>query len=650
MTTPVIAFVPPAAELELQTISELPAEPTLFYKREEFKTADDHCVPTPPLPESHNRATPAESELPRRDTEEQDEQADPTSPLSPSASQAAQQSWSTEKRVHLPFPYGPRLARLEAAKWRRLFPLYKHIEIPCLPFIRPISIISLIVALVYVVVNLAIFIPLLVQMINGTGTTTNCTGKGGRNGGTDNYATNCIAQGTYNAAATLGTIGSVNFLLLMLPMNRFSVLTALLGISVDRGIMWHKWIARYTIFVLAAHGAGQLVAYWYQGNMSSEALDGAASLNGSGEISILAGFAILLTSWKWIRRYLYEGFFRLHWVLFVVFVIFGMIHEGTFIALAVISLIPFALDYYLRYRVWRRPVNVLAARALAADVVRIDFDQQDFHYSAGQWIMVCIPEVSPLEWHPFSLSSSPHHSSMVIHCRVLGNWTKRLQRVVLNRPVDASRLSMYIEGPYGTLELPLSDYKSVLLVSGGIGITPLQSVFNSISHDMRLGLRSMNRLRFAWSVREIDLVHSIHGAQLHSLNPNQPAPRLPAAFQPDMLSVHHPPPNQTPRAAQADGVQSVVQTSFHLTTGGEKMEPEHLQALRRQYGHMFQVGRMDVYKLLGEMRDAAKMCGDTRVAVLLCGPESLVRGAMRACCEMSDKEVMFDLHSENFEW
>ena len=299
---------------------------------------------------------------------------------------------------------------------------------------------------------------------------------------------------------------------------------------------------------------------------------------------------------------------------------------------------------------WRRPVNVLAARALAADVVRIDFDQQDFHYSAGQWIMVCIPEVSPLEWHPFSLSSSPHHSSMVIHCRVLGNWTKRLQRVVLNRPVDASRLSMYIEGPYGTLELPLSDYKSVLLVSGGIGITPLQSVFNSISHDMRLGLRSMNRLRFAWSVREIDLVHSIHGAQLHSLNPNQPAPRLPAAFQPDMLSVHHPPPNQTPRAAQADGVQSVVQTSFHLTTGGEKMEPEHLQALRRQYGHMFQVGRMDVYKLLGEMRDAAKMCGDTRVAVLLCGPESLVRGAMRACCEMSDKEVMFDLHSENFEW
>ena len=242
MTTPVIAFVPPAAELELQTISELPAEPTLFYKREEFKTADDHCVPTPPLPESHNRATPAESELPRRDTEEQDEQADPTSPLSPSASQAAQQSWSTEKRVHLPFPYGPRLARLEAAKWRRLFPLYKHIEIPCLPFIRPISIISLIVALVYVVVNLAIFIPLLVQMINGTGTTTNCTGKGGRNGGTDNYATNCIAQGTYNAAATLGTIGSVNFLLLMLPMNRFSVLTALLGISVDRGIMWHKWI------------------------------------------------------------------------------------------------------------------------------------------------------------------------------------------------------------------------------------------------------------------------------------------------------------------------------------------------------------------------------------------------------------------------
>jgi hypothetical protein len=80
------------------------------------------------------------------------------------------------------------------------------------------------------------------------------------------------------------------------------------------------------------------------------------------------------------------------------------------------------------------------------------------------------------------------------------------------------------------------------------------------------------------------------------------------------------------------------------------MEPEHLQALRKQYGHLFQVGRMDVYQLLGEMREEAKKNGDKRVAVLLCGPESLVRGMMRACCELSDKEVTFDLHSENFEW
>ena len=645
MTARVISVLPPpTTDIELQTISESPPQPALFYQREECKTAEDESPPTPPLPES--RSSPSTADDSKQTLQEADDEQ--AAPLSPAASKAGQQPESTAHLPILGHPYGPKLARLEAAKWRWLFPLYRHVAVPCLPFIRPISIISLLVALLYIVVNLAIFIALLVQMINGTGTTANCSGRGSnRNSGNND---NCIAQDTYNAAATLGTIGAINFLLLMLPMNRFSVLTALLGISVDRGVMWHKWVARYTIFVLAAHGAGQLVAYWYQGNMSSEALDGATSLNGSGEISILAGFAVLLTSWKWIRRYMYESFFRLHWVLFLVFIVFGMIHEGTFIALAVIALVPFAVDYYLRYRVWRRPVNVLAARALAADVVRIDFDQRDFHYSAGQWIMVCIPEVSPLEWHPFSLSSSPHHNSMVIHCRVLGNWTRRLQKVVLDRSADATPLSMYIEGPYGTLELPLTEYKSVLLVSGGIGITPLQSVFNSMVHDMQLGLRQMNRLRFVWSVREIDLVHSIHGAQLHSLSPNQPAPKLPVAFQPDMLTVHHPPPNRTPRAVQADDVEPVVQTSFHLTTGSTEMEPQHLQALRKQYGHLFQVGRMDVYKVLGEMRDAAKLCGDKRVAVLMCGPESLVRGTMRACCELSDGEVRFELHSENFEW
>jgi NAD(P)H-flavin reductase len=56
----------------------------------------------------------------------------------------------------------------------------------------------------------------------------------------------------------------------------------------------------------------------------------------------------------------------------------------------------------------------------------MEFAKERFQYEAGQYVFVCIPKLSTLEWHPFSLSSSPHHSSVMIHARVLGNWTKRL--------------------------------------------------------------------------------------------------------------------------------------------------------------------------------------------------------------------------------
>lgn len=85
----------------------------------------------------------------------------------------------------------------------------------------------------------------------------------------------------------------------------------------------------------------------------------------------------------------------------------------------------------------------------------------DLHYNALGWIFLQVRELSLLEWHPFSVSSSPldgkNHLAVLI--KVLGKWTGKLKEQILNLSEEGpetqallqphSKISASIEGPYG---------------------------------------------------------------------------------------------------------------------------------------------------------------------------------------------------------
>ncbi|EDO38081.1 predicted protein, partial [Nematostella vectensis] len=122
-----------------------------------------------------------------------------------------------------------------------------------------------------------------------------------------------------------------------------------------------------------------------------------------------------------------------------------------------------------------------------------------FEYKAGQYCFLCVPGVSMFEWHPFSISSSPHEATVSLHIRVLGDWTQQLYDYVK----DTRPINVYIDGPYGApgVDVDGDRYKVFLFVSGGIGITPMQSICNDILHQRRRG-RDIRKVIFVWSVRD----------------------------------------------------------------------------------------------------------------------------------------------------
>ncbi|WP_395223038.1 hypothetical protein, partial [Salmonella sp. SKLX103958] len=82
-------------------------------------------------------------------------------------------------------------------------------------------------------------------------------------------------------------------------------------------------------------------------------------------------------------------------------------------------------------------------------------------YNALSFIFLQVRELSWLQWHPFSVSSSPldgkYHMSILI--KNLGEWTEKIRGEILNGPKEDSpmvplqshhaNITVSVEGPYG---------------------------------------------------------------------------------------------------------------------------------------------------------------------------------------------------------
>ena len=87
--------------------------------------------------------------------------------------------------------------------------------------------------------------------------------------------------------------------------------------------------------------------------------------------------------------------------------------------------------------------------------------------------------LTPSGWwqaHPFSLSAPPTPKRLRITVKSLGDYTGRLQSIKKGTRVFA-------EGPYGTFTEERRHQRHVLLVAGGIGITPLRALLDTFTPD-----------------------------------------------------------------------------------------------------------------------------------------------------------------------
>jgi predicted ferric reductase len=139
----------------------------------------------------------------------------------------------------------------------------------------------------------------------------------------------------------------------------------------------------------------------------------------------------------------------------------------------------------LRYRVWR-PVGLALRHRLRVHAVVPESDQVVSIYISGRQLDRLGARAGQFfRWrfltrdtwwqaHPFSLSAAPGRELLRLTVKALGDHSNALQRL---RP----GVRVVAEGPYGALTEVQRTRRRVLLIGGGIGITPLRALLASLT-------------------------------------------------------------------------------------------------------------------------------------------------------------------------
>ncbi|KAF9146473.1 hypothetical protein BG015_011588 [Linnemannia schmuckeri] len=349
----------------------------------------------------------------------------------------------------------------------------------------------------------------------------------------------------------------------------------------DRNVLFHKTVAWSIVLFSVVHIVGHYINYYR--------LEQAQRQEGSGEVKksaqymalftgpgftghvlVLILFLMVTSSVERVRRKSFEIFWYTHH-LFILFFLTLMYH-GAFCFIRAdtppycksspgsYKFVLGSLFFYILERTVRKirarlptaiskivlhPSKVLEVQIKKAANRRGD---SFFRAKAGQYIFLNCPDISALEWHPFTITSAPEEDYVSVHIRIVGDWTtafaKRLgcsfddeqqfwieelrnrsmggememagvggggrmasgsssaiatdsmafgsgaslsgakSRMNPSEPPVITLPRVLLDGPYGSPSEDAFNYEIAVLIGAGIGVTPFASVLKDIWYSV----------------------------------------------------------------------------------------------------------------------------------------------------------------------
>lgn len=342
-----------------------------------------------------------------------------------------------------------------------------------------------------------------------------------------------------NALAAIGQLTALygTFLALVgiLLMSRAPFIDQVLGS--DEASRIHRLAGFASVWLIAAHAIASTVGYsglstvptlgevWDQIYTFTVLEEG--GLGATVALALLIVVAVVSVRAARMRM-AYETWYGIHLYVYVAMAL-GFLHQltigtdfvtdelarTTWIALYAVAFVPLILFRFvepllrnLRHRFYIE--KVVIERDGVASLWISGSAMHKLPVRAGQWFGIRV--LNAKGWwrsNPFSLSAGPDGQHLRFTIEALGDRTRELQRV---KPGTR----MFLEGPYGILTGAVRTREKVLLIAGGIGITPLRALLEVLPvrrGDMALLYRAPTNASVVFK-KELNRIAEVRGARV----------------------------------------------------------------------------------------------------------------------------------------
>ena len=306
--------------------------------------------------------------------------------------------------------------------------------------------------------------------------------------------------------------------LLILLAGKANIIGAITGISYERLNVYHRWVARGLLMLASMHFGFQSHGWNKYGLMSLEWETDTCPPTG------IAAYAILLwmnlTTLAPFRKMTYKFFVVQHIITFMGFIIAIAFHlPSTALYSRVYMWIPIGVYLFDRIvrTIWYMWNNASPAKttiqALDSTAVKIRISGKHIKtWSAGSHFRLRFPRFGFWHTHPAGVLSTPtsHNGDLVFILKARGWLTRRLlkraEALTLSEKVSDSSperaCTTIVGGPYYSSHNDFAAYDSLLLISGGSGVTFTLSTLLDLAHRSTQYTLPLRAINFIWIIKD----------------------------------------------------------------------------------------------------------------------------------------------------